>query len=90
MPQKGHFLINCLSEKTQPLTGTQFCEKWCFMHVVLGLGMKMCCLLVLLVLLTKRGPGHSTYKSTLQYIVFQHIELWNFSLSMKGVLIIDR
>lgn len=87
VPQKEHFLVSSLGEKTHPLTGTEFFEKSRFMHLC---HLTMRCILVLITLLTKLGPGHSIYKSILQYVVFQHIELWNFSLSMKGMLIIDR
>lgn len=90
VPQKQHFLISSVDEKRHPLASTEFFEKSCFMQLVTWLRYNNAVILVSIMLLTKRRPGHSTCKSILQYVVFQHIELWNFSLSTKGMLIIDR
>lgn len=88
--QKWCFLISSLGEKTHSGMYKIFREIMFHAPVPLGLGMTMRCILVLIMLLTKHGPGCSTSKSILQFVVFQRIELWNFSLSVKGMLIIDR
>lgn len=60
------------------------------MPVPVGIDMIMRYNLFLIMHLRNHWPGYDMYQSILQYVVFQHTELWNFSFRVKGKLITDR